>query len=80
LLRPIEFDRFPELDENAMNTPEDKPGRDKMVRDTDQPPEAPRRRPWKDVFKVLLIIILGIPAGLFAISVLVLGVCLLGGR
>jgi hypothetical protein len=80
LPQPSEIDRFPELDENAMNTPEDKPGWDKMVRDTDQPPEAPKSKPMHAALKVLLILIVGIPAGLFAISVLVLGVCLLGGR
>jgi hypothetical protein len=68
------------LDEIAMNTPEDKPGWEKMVRDIDKVPEPPRRTPMKEALKVLLIIIVGIPAGLFAISVLVLGVCLLGGR
>jgi hypothetical protein len=68
------------LDENAMNTPEDKPGWEKIVRDIDQAPEPPRPKPMNEALKVLLIIILGIPAGLFAIGALMLGVCLLGGR
>jgi hypothetical protein len=63
-----------------MNTPEDKPGWDKMVRDIDQVPEPPRRKPMHEALKVLLIIVLGIPAGLFAIGALMFGVCLLGGR
>lgn len=65
-----------------MNSPND-PGHNAAPRPSPGPPNPDDKMPKPqkpDWLKVLIIIFVGIPLGAVGLAVLVLGVCLLGGR